>query len=536
MTKTKRIASIAVSAMLAMSMMATSAVMPGSAANGYEITISSTESDHTYYAYQIFDSTTAVTGMDWGNGISDGSALITALQADGTVGSYFASCTSAYDVAYVLGTNTFTTAEMQAFAAVVSVNVNTANRTTSTYASGTYTLDVPSAGYYLVVEDNTASIASGEAYSAYIINTSNATALTPKTDAPSVDKQIYHNETRTWGSVGDNQIGDDVQFKITVDFPDVSDYDNYTLTVRDSLESYFSLNATSISDFNITYYDSSDQPVAVSSYNPRLTIGDDPTGTPSYPETFYMQFDLKNSELANVSYVTIEYSAELLSTAQVSSSTPGVHQDNTVYLTYSNDPTYTGIGTYEGGETPKVTVYEYTFTFDFNKVDSSGAALAGATFQLYDSTGALISFVKSTDGDTDVYTVVDSTATSSINYITTNTAGLYKIVGLDDAETYTLKETDAPAGYNLAGDTEFSITAAYNTYGTELTSLTGDATGTNTTHTANSLSATITNTSGTVLPTTGSFGTKLFYIGGGVLVAAAGVILVTRKRMSRKAD
>ena len=42
----------------------------------------------------------------------------------------------------------------------------------------------------------------------------------------------------------------------------------------------------------------------------------------------------------------------------------------------------------------------------------------------------------------------------------------------------------------------------------------------------------ITNKTGTELPSTGGIGTTIFYVLGGVLVLAAVVLLVTKKRMS----
>ena len=36
---------------------------------------------------------------------------------------------------------------------------------------------------------------------------------TPKGDKPSLDKQIKHNESGEWGVVGDNKIGDTVEFR-----------------------------------------------------------------------------------------------------------------------------------------------------------------------------------------------------------------------------------------------------------------------------------------------------------------------------------
>ena len=43
------------------------------------------------------------------------------------------------------------------------------------------------------------------------------------------------------------------------------------------------------------------------------------------------------------------------------------------------------------------------------------------------------------------------------------------------------------------------------------------------------------NSTGTELPSTGGMGTTLFYTLGAILVLGAGVLLVTKKRMSEKA-
>ena len=50
------------------------------------------------------------------------------------------------------------------------------------------------------------------------------------------------------------------------------------------------------------------------------------------------------------------------------------------------------------------------------------------------------------------------------------------------------------------------------------------------------VSANIENQSGAQLPSTGGIGTTIFYVVGGLLVVAAGVLLVTRKRMSKSED
>ena len=44
----------------------------------------------------------------------------------------------------------------------------------------------------------------------------------------------------------------------------------------------------------------------------------------------------------------------------------------------------------------------------------------------------------------------------------------------------------------------------------------------------------IVDNSGTVLPSTGGVGTTIFYVVGSILVVAAGVLLITKKRMGRE--
>ena len=98
--------------------------------------------------------------------------------------------------------------------------------------------------------------------------------------------------------------------------------------------------------------------------------------------------------------------------------------------------------------------------------------------------------------------------------LTTGENGKIEIDGLD-ADTYYLREVEAPAGYNkLAEDKKVTITGATDetTYTTVVTK--------------------INNQSGTELPSTGGIGTTIFYIVGGVLVVGAVVLLVTKKRMN----
>ncbi len=120
----------------------------------------------------------------------------------------------------------------------------------------------------------------------------------------------------------------------------------------------------------------------------------------------------------------------------------------------------------------------------------------------------------------------------------TGSDGMLSFNGLTVGD-WTLTEITAPDGYNLLTDPiEFTISVTWGTDGTPTWTITND----NFTPSMNddneftgSWSITIENNSGTELPSTGGMGTTIFYILGAILVCGAGVLLITRRRMSREA-
>ena len=125
--------------------------------------------------------------------------------------------------------------------------------------------------------------------------------------------------------------------------------------------------------------------------------------------------------------------------------------------------------------------------------------------------------------------------------LTTGEDGTIAFTGLGAGE-YTLKETVTPAGFNTLDDIHFEI--KFKAPEEEVT--TGDETCTWTIESKTSgfeiregwgaaagrFAADIVNKSGSLLPSTGGIGTTIFYVVGGLLVAGAGILLVTKKRMS----
>lgn len=92
---------------------------------------------------------------------------------------------------------------------------------------------------------------------------------------------------------------------------------------------------------------------------------------------------------------------------------------------------------------------------------------------------------------------------------------------------YYLEETKEPDGYNrLAAPIKVVISATYDDAGT------GAATVTYNENDVANPDIKVLNQTGTELPSTGGMGTTLFYVVGGLLVAVAVVLLVTKKKMS----
>ena len=104
--------------------------------------------------------------------------------------------------------------------------------------------------------------------------------------------------------------------------------------------------------------------------------------------------------------------------------------------------------------------------------------------------------------------------------------------GLDDGD-YILRETTTPDGYNSISDIKFRITASHDVLSESpaLKDLTGDKVTGEIELTAGSLTSNIVNQKGSELPETGGMGTTAMYLVGGVLVAGALLLLITKRRM-----
>lgn len=472
----------------------------------YTITIN--KSVGTYEAYQIFKGDLAgnvLSNIEWGTGVTaEGKAAF-----DGK---------TAADVAKTLENNE---TAAKAFATEISKYLGTAA------GEGTTEITGLSAGYYLIKNK---SVNEGEAYTDFILEVVKDVEITPKGQKPTLDKQIRHNESGAWGDVGDNQIGDTVEFRTITTVPNTTGYTKYDYTIYDEMSTGLTSNVTGASGITIKI---NDEEELDSSY---YTVTVDSTDANKFSVKVDILKAITDGKIEAGNSLYTYYTGVLNEDANVYDKGK---QQNTAYLQYSNNPHDNNTK----GETPHVTVYDWTFKMNVQKVDGANhnelkdAKFVLSKFGTVDlgtisedgtpaETGNLIKLVY--DSANKTYRVATA---SDENTTYVMTAGNITIKGLDDAVDYYLYETKAPAGYNrLTEPVKFKINATYTSADSRPDVLTkvGDEAA------VTGLKVSVENNAGTTLPSTGGMGTTVFYVVGGGLMAVAVVLLVTKKRMENK--
>ena len=477
----------------------------------YSITINNSAKDHTYEAYQIFTgdlSGTTLSNIVWGSGVSE------------------AGQTALGDAAAKAETLK-TEADAKAFAKAVAPYLTTAAGSANTVTDGKYVISGLAAGYYLVKDQDGSLTGDADAYTEYIIRVVSDTTATPKSSVPTVEKKVKDTNDSTgvtsdWQDSADYDIGDSIPFQLKATLANnVSSYTTYKVVFHDTLSKGLTYNndakvyigGTETNGFTVTATVNADGTTT-------LTVSCD---------------DVKALGAGNSSVITVEYTAKLNENAVLGSA----GNPNKVYLEYSNNPNKSESGeNHETGKTPEDTVIVFTYQTIINKVDSENKPLTGAAFKLE-------KLIKGKDGAAGTWTTVKE-------FTVDETTTSFTFSGLDDGQ-YKLTETKTPAGYNTIDPIYFVIEATHDVTADAPTLKTlnaylTDANGNKQTEmkdgesvnidlgtvdlTAGSITTTVVNKSGSELPSTGGIGTTIFYVLGGVLVLAAVVLLVTKKRMS----
>ena len=301
----------------------------------------------------------------------------------------------------------------------------------------------------------------------------NAT-VNEKNTVPSMDKKQKATEADEYlDDQLDLNIGDTVYYQVVITNGKGTDKD---IVLTDTMNSGLTLDTSSIkimkdnSEVNTAQYVLDTAPTTNDTWTFKLTLLSDYVKTLSENDT-----------------VIVTYTATINPGAVIRA-----NNTNTAVLSYSN-------------QTMTDAVVVKTYDFQLKKTDGTNY-LAGAGFKLYD---ALTNGneIKVTEDDTGYY--VDANGTAEIQVDNENGVN---VRGLEPGDYY-LEETTTPAGYNkLLNRKKLTITK--------------DAT--------DIVQVEVVNNKGVELPETGGMGTTIFYVVGGILVACAVILLVTKRRMNTK--
>ena len=302
-----------------------------------------------------------------------------------------------------------------------------------------------------------------------VIQTLTAVEIQEKNEFSKVVKEILRDDANS-------EIGKVVTYTLTVT---VTDSANDFIVLTDTMDKGLTFNQIA----SVKNSDGADVPYTLN-----------PTAPTASDKTFTITF-AKEDVIANQGKtITITYKAMVNKDAAIETDIP-----NEVVLKYGNN--YTSLPSEAKTKT-------YKFTFD--KVDADGVTkLTGAEFT-FNLNGEPMDLVEVTPGVE--YRIATSEDTPTTQTIVTN-GNTVIIKGLDLDETgYTLVETKAPTGYNkLDGSIPVTIDATTQLFAHQ----------------------NVENQKGSVLPSTGGMGTTIFYVIGGILVLAAAIILISKRRVQQ---
>ncbi|MBO4694071.1 MAG: isopeptide-forming domain-containing fimbrial protein [Clostridia bacterium] len=466
------------------------------------------ETTHQFQVYQIFIGDLYVNGsgervlsnIEWGNGVTAGGKV------------FFGN---AVEKAETLKTE----ADGKAFAdQLVSVGYLTNPVQKTVAANSTETIANLEPGYYLIKDAGNSQNMENGVYTAYILEVVGDITASAKIDVPTVEKKAKDiNDTldddisdNPWQDSVDYDIGDTIPYQIVGTLPtNYAEYDQYYYKFTDNM-----CAGLTYQDDAKVYIDNAGVETEITS---QVSINSSVSNSDTTLEITISNLDnITGVSINKDSKIVVRYTAVLNQNAVSGSA----GNENTVFLTYSNNPNAGGV---ETANTPVNKTVVFTYKLQINKVDENNSPLQNAGFTLYkkDSSGAWQT----------VKTIVAGSETQ------------FTFAGLDDGD-YKLVESEVPQGYNKFEDLEFNISAEHtsdsqtptlvsiNNATTEGETITLQGSKLATVSLASgTISTTIMNKSGSLLPSTGGIGTTIFYIVGAVLVICGIIFLIAKKSM-----
>lgn len=336
-------------------------------------------------------------------------------------------------------------------------------------------------GYYLV--DSTLGAVCS------LDTTQPSVSMEEKNLPPTNVKQVQEDSTTQFGDKNDADIGQEITFKSTI-----------TVNANNKGYVFHDKMSEGLTFINVKSITVNDIPEAVeNNYTVKTTgLTDGCTFEVEFTPAFC-------EELKASDQIVITYTAELNDKAKVG--LPG--NPNKSWLEYGESDTASS------STVPSETI---TYTWDMKVLKYANGKkdtkLQGVEFVLLNKDKNKVATVANNFVTGWESVPAEGAEWPAASKLTTDTNGEIIIKGLD-ADTYYLKEIKALPGFNmLAQPVEVVITgkADDNTYTT--------------------LVKEVENNSGVEMPSTGGIGTTIFYVAGGLLVAVAVVLLVTKKKMS----
>ena len=371
-----------------------------------------------------------------------------------------------------------------------------------------------------------------------IATTGNASAgMNLKAEDLPFKKEISEKDANDWFDELTAETGDVLDYKLTAQVPTLTDYDNLTeFTMSDTLEKQeFDPASVEIAIDNAVATRGTGADSNKFYIEQTLLATLNPVGYTNNESSFTLTFEPSTLEAYEGETVTVTYSARLTTDAVK----VNVNDAELVWSNNGSDSSLT--------DSTEVYTYGIELTKTFSDATVSADEIDDVTFQLYrvnQQTQAeeLLHFT----GSAGSYTLVsDSDGTGNVTdlKLDTNNRKL-TVVGLDDDETYILKETNTADGYNLIDedvtiDLEAQADPNAMLLDEKATSVKLGTTdlkpsfvnNTNTTETAiASVAFELYNQKGFTLPKTGGTGTWALTMGGILLIAAAGGMLVVSRR------
>ena len=478
----KRIGCFVMALMLLCSLMA----VPAFAAGTGSITINGISAGNTYEIYKLLDlesynSTTGVYSYKVNSNWAGFFATAEAKEYFTVDSTGYATWTGAEDVDSVAAFAKLAMAYAEAHSIAPVKSSKNAGEFVVTGTTGKFSdLEL---GYYLI--DSTMGSLCG-------LTTTNPNAsINAKNQAPTIDKQVKEDSTGNWGGTNTADIGQTVEFRTTINVHEGAQ--NFVL--HDKMSE--GLTFQSVSSIEHVVPGGTNHVVDTSKYSV--------VTSPSDGCTFDIEFSKELcDELETNDKLIVTYTAMLNRNAVVAND----GNPNEAWLDYGEDHE----STHDSTKT-------YTYGFDLVKTDSQNKLIDGAAFRIYDAEtgGNEVAVVLMDDSVTYRRARADETGVEIVVK-----DGKVRVVGFDNG-TYYLEETVTPEGYNQLSTRQKFIISDSNLDAVFNGGIFSTGSGVH-----------VVNKSGTMLPETGGMGTTLFYVGGGLLVAVAVVLLITKKRMDMK--